>query len=444
VALPLWGYDEPIQRAGYVFYDAAKRDGDAWALAASDKPLTASFGGRYVSDQYGTYLFASAAIYRGLGGHVHRPLMIVVLTATFGALAVLFTWAFAGMFFGARAGSFAAWTVALFPEAVLLSASQMREPYIITGLAAAFYGLARVRIGDNRGAWAPLIGGSLLCLAVSPPFGAMCVLLLAGAWLWQTEGVGRRPWVIGLVVALAVAAIGLTFRAWSAIGGLPGEGLFDVLIGWFTAGSSYELDQLQQVSGIVQYLFKLTPKWIHLPLATAYGLTQPFLPAALADPAAVVWRVIAILRGIGWYAMLPFLGYAGLAAFGQRRRRHMALYLALVTLIVVLVASFRVAGDQWDNPRYRTAFVALQAALAGWGWNHARQRGSPWLARLAVLLTGFVVIFLPWYAGKYYGTPSPSLLGTFALEVVFVGGYLALAMIRDRLRRSPSGRANAG
>jgi hypothetical protein len=193
VALPIWGYDKPIQRAGYVFYDAAARDSDAWALAASDKPLTAAFGGRYVSDQYGTLLFASAGIYRGLGAHVHRPLMIVLLTATVGALAVIFTWAFSGMLFGARAGAFAAWTVALFPDAVLLSASQMREPFIITGLAMAFYGFARARIGDSRGALAPLIGGTLLGLAVSPPFGAMGVVLLAGAWLWVRGGTRRRP-----------------------------------------------------------------------------------------------------------------------------------------------------------------------------------------------------------------------------------------------------------
>ncbi len=124
--------------------------------------------------------------------------MIVELAAAVGALAVVFTWAFSGMLFGARAGVFAAWTVALYPEAVLLGASQMREPFIITGLAMAFFGLARARIGDSRGAWPPLIGGTLLCLAISPPFGVICVMLLAGAWLWEQGGlrataVGARP-----------------------------------------------------------------------------------------------------------------------------------------------------------------------------------------------------------------------------------------------------------
>jgi hypothetical protein len=439
VALPIWGYDQPNQRAGYVFYDAAKRDGDAWALAASDKPLTAAFGGRYTSDQYGTFLFASAGLYRAFGGPVHRPLMIVILAATVGALAVVFTWAFGGILFGARAGVFAAWTVALFPEAILLSASQMREPFIMTGLAIAFYGYARTRIGDPRGALPALLGGTLLCLAVSPPFGVNCVLLLAAAWLWEAKGLRRRPWMIALVVVLVTAAVGLTFRAWSSIGGLPGEGLFDVLIGWFTAGSRYELSQLEEASGIVQYLFGLTPKGLHLPLATAYGIAQPFLPAALTDPGAAIWRVIAVLRGLGWYALLPFLGYGVLGVIRQKRWRHLSTYLALVAVVVVVLASYRVAGDQWDNPRYRTAFIALQAALAGWGWSYARRVGDPWLPRLAILLGGFVLIFLQWYLGRFYGIPSLSLIPTFVLLAVFVVGYLVFSLVNDRRVGSRNG-----
>lgn len=444
VALPIWGYDQPIQRAGYVFYDASKRDNDAWALAASDKPLTAAFSPRYTSDQYGTLLFVTAGLYRGLGGHVHRPLMIVELAAVTGALAVVFTWAFSGMLFGTRAGVFAAWIVALYPEAVLLSASQMREPFIMTGLAMAFYGFARMRIGDMRGALPPLIGGTLLSLAVSPPFGVIGVLLLAGAWLWVQGGLGRRPWLITFLGILVVAALALTFRAWSAIGGLPGGDVFGVLMGWFSAGSEYQLRLLEGASGIVQYMFKRTPDWLHLPLATAYGVAQPFLPAALTDPGAAIWRVIAVLRAIGWYALMPFLGYAALATIKERRWRHLSLYLVIVTVIVVLAASFRVAGDQWDNPRYRAAFIALQAALAGWGWSHAMRSGSAWLGRMAVLLGGFVLIFVQWYAGRYYGTPSLDLLPTLALEAVFVVGYLGMSLALDRRRRPPDFGAEAG
>ncbi len=439
VGLPIWGYDEPVQRAGYVFYDASKRDGDAWALAASEKPLSAAFSPRYTSDQYGGLLFLSAGVYRAVGQHVHRPLMIAALAAVFGALAVVFTWAFAGMTFGARAGMLAAWIVALYPEAVLLGASQMREPFMMTGLAVTFYGLARARLGERRRSLIPLIAGPILCLAVSPPFGALCVVLLAGAWVWESTGVLRRPWVIGLLLVLAGLGAVLTIRAWGHIGGLPGKGILDVVAGWITAGAEYQLRIAQQQSAVIQFVFKSAPKWAYLPLATLYGLTQPFLPAALMDPGAAVWRVIAIFRGLGWYALLPFLAYAFVAAFGERRWRHPAVYLALVSLLVIVVASFRAAGDQWDNPRYRAAFICLQAALAGWAWVNAQRTGSPWLKRLAGLVAGLVVLFLPWYAGRTLGIPSPSLYATLGLELAFSVVYMGAAVVLDRRRRVPPG-----
>jgi hypothetical protein len=234
---------------------------------------------------------------------------------------------------------------------------------------------------------------------------------------------------------LVVAGLALTFRAWSSIGGVPGHSLFQVLMGWFIAVADYQRTLLQAASGIVQYLFDLAPKWMRWPMVIAYGVAQPFLPAALTDDALPLWRGIAVLRGLGWYALLPFLGYGILAPIGQPRWRHLSTYLALVSVIVILVASYMAAGDQWDNPRYRASFIALQAALAGWGWTHARRTGSPWLKRLAVLLAGFVLIFLQWYVGRYYGTPSLDLLATLGLEGVFVLGYLLVSLALDMRRR---------
>jgi NADH:ubiquinone oxidoreductase subunit 5 (subunit L)/multisubunit Na+/H+ antiporter MnhA subunit len=179
-------------------------------------------------------------------------------------------------------------------------------------------------------------------------------------------------------------------------------------------------------------------------MVIAYGVAQPFLPAALTDDAAVIWRLIAVLRGLGWYMLLPFLGYGILAPFGQRNWRHLSTYLALVSVIVILVASYMAAGDQWDNPRYRTSFIALQAALAGWGWAHAQRSESPWLRRLAVLLAGFVLIFLQWYLGRYYGTPSLDLLATLAFEVVFAVGYLVVCLAFDLRRGRRQAEARPG
>lgn len=443
--LPIWGYpDNKSNQAGYVFYDAFKRDNDAWALAASDKPLTAAFSPRYTSDQYGGLLLISATTYRLLGNHVHRPLMVVLLAAAVGALAVLFTWGFTAMTLGGGAAAVAAWIVALYPDAVLLGASQMREPFMIAGLAAALYGYARARIGDRRTALILIAVGTLFGLIVSPPFGVLIVATLLGAVIWERRLGGRRLTLVLAGAVLLVVGLALTFRAWSAIGGLPGSNIGQVILGWLTAGADYQLRLLQEQSGIVQKVFALTPAWAHIPLATLYGLTQPFLPAALADATVPAMWIVSIGRAVGWFAMIPFLIYGIVVSLRQARSRSLTPYLAALVVLVALIASYRAAGDQWDNPRYRTTFLAIQAAVAGWALIHARKNHNPWLVRIVVMDIAFVLIFLQWYAGRYLQTPSLGLNATLAAEAACMLGVIAWGLIRDRLAAHRIRRSNVG
>jgi hypothetical protein len=54
--LPQFGYEEPTQQAGFVFFDAFRRDGSAWDLAQSGDPLSIAFSDEYSSDQHGGLL----------------------------------------------------------------------------------------------------------------------------------------------------------------------------------------------------------------------------------------------------------------------------------------------------------------------------------------------------------------------------------------------------
>src|SRR3972149_2069020 len=148
--LPIYGYDEKVQRAGYVFFDAYKRDSDAWAVTRSDRSLWLELTEPRSTDQYGGMLFLSAAIYRTLTPEVHRPLLITLVTALVSTLGVLFSWAFAEKALGYRSSGFTAWVYALYPEGVLLASSQMREPFGMTAIAAALYGYAVLRAGGRR------------------------------------------------------------------------------------------------------------------------------------------------------------------------------------------------------------------------------------------------------------------------------------------------------
>ena len=143
LVLPVAGYDEEVQKAGYVFFDAYQRDNQAWELATSDQSLTAAFRGEsFISDQYGGLLALSAATYRLLSPDFHRPTLILILTALFGALSVLFTLLAVRKRWGERAAGIVGWVMVLYPEAVLMGASQMREPFLIALFRRGLLGIA--------------------------------------------------------------------------------------------------------------------------------------------------------------------------------------------------------------------------------------------------------------------------------------------------------------
>jgi hypothetical protein len=431
--LPHYGYpEEDGQRTDYIFQDARLRDNDAWALGRSDRPITSAFTDPTSSDQYGGLLYISAAIYRSLSAGLHRPLLVTLPAATFGGLAALFTWAFASMRFGRSVGLLAGWVVALYPDAVLLGASQMREPFIMAGLSLALYGYTRARGGRPRAGVAAGVLGVLVALFVSPPYALVVLLLVGLQWMW--EG-GLRPGLGVGLAGLAALAVGLTALAWSGIQDVSGGNPLTLLADWLLQGARFQLLLLERGSGWVQKVFELTPEWTHLPLATAYGLTRPLLPAALADrTGSALWQSVGIWRSLGWFALLPTLLYAPLAALRHAKRRSLLLYLALAFWVAAVLVSLRAAGDDWDNPRYRAVFVPLMGVLAGWVWTHARQFGDRWLGRTYVTVLGATLIFLHWYAGRYYGTPRLSLEATLAVMLGFAVIYVGGMALVDRRR----------
>lgn len=441
LALPELGYDTSPQNAGYVYYDAYARDTDAWARGRSDQALTSAFLDRKVSDQYGGLLFISAAAYRYLSEGVHRPLLVMLLAVAVSSLAILFAWGFAAMTLGEAAGVLAAWIVALYPEAVLLGASQMREAFTIPGLALALFGYARLRTGRWRSGMSAVVLGVGLALFMSPPFGFAIAVLVGGLWLIENR-LSRRNvgWLLAGMAGLALLGLALTWLAWSSVGGLPESGPLGLLVSWFDAGAAFQLAELERGSGWVQKLFELTPAWAHMPLAVVYGLTQPFLPAALADNSgAPIWQAIAIWRAIGWFALLPLMLYGAVAAFRAERRRRLLAFLAVVVWLVAIVASFRAAGDQWDNPRYRAAIIVPQAALAAWAVVNARRGADPWLRRSVWLVAGPTLLLLHWYVGRYYATPRLELFLTLGLAALWALGVLVYGFWTDRRRSAATG-----
>jgi len=433
--LPQYGYsDSAPHQAGYIFKDAYHRDTDAWRLAESDKSLISAWEGDYSSDQYGGLLFLSAFLYRTVSSDVHRPILIILVASTLGSLCVLFTWSFTHKLFGNRAAMFAAWLVAFYPEAVLLGSSQMREPFLMTALALGLEGYTHSRSTRLKQGLLYWLCGLILALLISPPYALIILGILIFAWLWEKRGDAKHIVItLGALLLFCFVVFALTIRAWAMIEGAPDGNLIDLVRWWIQSGAGYQLHLLEQSSGWVQTIFGMVPDWGRLPLATLYGLVQPFFPAAVMDnTSAPLIRAIVAFRALGWFFLLPFLIYAPLAAIRYKGWRSLETYLGILLWVAALLVSYRDAGRLWDNPRWRAIFLCLQAAMAGWAWITAREEHDPWLLRIGVVVVIPTITFLHWEMGRYYQTPRLSFWKTLGLSISIILLYLTCILTFDR------------
>jgi hypothetical protein len=433
--LPQLGYpDNEVHQAGYVFYDAFRRDVQARDLAASDAPLLSAFSEDYSGDQYGGTLWLSAVVYRALSRDIHRPNLILVLTAVAGALGTLFVWKASRAWFGDAPAGAAAWIFALYPEAVLLGASQMREAFLIPLVGMAFFGLTDLQ-GTNlrRSPWLAL--AAVLLFLASPPVAVAALGLLLVAW-WLEPG-QRRSWkpiaLSGVLLILGLAAVTWIFSRYPS---LERAGPWRVLLEWLQYNAEFQSYLLERASGWVQKLIREAGSQWQLAIVLLYGLARPVLPAQLVVPGASIMRAIGIFRGLGWYLLAPLLIYSlTILPRSQFERRRQVLWMALTVFGWILLGALIAGGDQWDNPRYRAILLAWQAPLAGWAWVWARQQRDAWLTRLLAVEGLFVLLFTEWYISRYYRIFERLnfwvMVGVIlaAAALILVGGWA-----RDRAR----------
>jgi hypothetical protein len=419
VILPQWGYGSGPEEAGYIMADAHRRDTVAWELAQSEKPLLDAFEDYRYVDQYGGFLFFSASIYRYFGADFHTPLLIVILTAAISGLAVLFTWAFTQRLWDRDVAYLAAWLATLYPEAILLGSTQMREALMMPLAAMALYGLVSIFQKQPWQGVGWLIFSLGISIPLSPTFTILLIIVLVVLALFMSP---RRLWQdwrfwAALLALILIGLLGLwLFGAQIVPGGANNP--LALLRRWTGRTSKWQMIVSQNSSGWMYKLLEKTNPDLYKWIVLAYGVMQPFLPAALIAGGNLFWHLLAIWRALGWNLLLPFLLYAPLRAI-QKRERRIALGASLAVWIVILSASFRSGGDLWDNPRYRAAFFCLQVALVAWAWVNQQREPDPWFRRMFVGV-GFVLIwFVPWYLRRYTPLTWPviDVFKTFGLGV---------------------------
>jgi hypothetical protein len=241
-------------------------------------------------------------------------------------------------------------------------------------------------------------------------------------------------------LVLLVVAGALIARGWRTAGFSREVSPLALLTERLAQVPGFQIQRLARGSGWVDAIFDRTPEWTHPGLVVFYGATQPLLPAAIADNTSIpLMRAVAVWRAVGWFLLVIPLLYGMVAATTKRgfRQRGVA-FLAVVTLLTTIIAAYWGGGDQWDNPRYRSAFLPAQAVFAAWAWLEAKRRGSPWLLRVGWLVGGVTLCLLAWYVGRYYPTPRLGLVPTLAAAAAFVALSLVVWTVRDLRRARPA------
>jgi hypothetical protein len=337
---------------------------------------------------------------------------------------VALAWKAANKVWGKSMAMGVGWIMVLFPESILLGSSQMREPFLITFVAMAFWGVASWA-ENHRSAAAWLVGSLAGMLLFSPGIAVISIILLAG-WLWlrRKERAVRWWWIagVGMVVLLAFLLL-----AWSVGGSLQVKsGPMATLANWMRFTVQFDSQKLEQASGWVQAIFSHVPLSLHLPLIIGYGVAQPVLPDAIGAPAVWPMRVLGIVRGLGWYALLPLLLYGiyPILRMTDKRERLAWLWLWAVVWVWILISAARGGGDQWDNPRYRTILLVFQAILAAEVISLQQHSHERWLGRLLAMEGVFVVCLAAWTWTR--DDANPYLLPLGGTVAVFIAASLLI------------------
>ena len=408
LALPVYGYvDDEDQSAGFAYTDAHRRDSQAWDLASSEHSILDAFSKNYAYDQYGGLLAFSAFVYRYGSPDAHRPLMLVLLSAFMAALGLPFLWKAARQHWGAKTAVASGWIYALYPESILLGGSAMREPYLWAFSAFALWGFVNSGVQPSNSRRNALIwlGIGIAGMLLVQPVAALMTLVILAGWMYFTSERGRTSWWRILAVAVVfIAGLFLLSSGLNRSGSLEGGTPIGIINNFIREAVKWDVYQLERGSGKVQVLFEQMPKWMHLPFVTAYGIFQPVLPAAFVEPTKLIWRIIAVLRALGWYAMLPALILSIVASTGEgeKKKRRVFIWLSFMMWVWIIITALRGGGDQWDNPRYRAILFLWQAILAGYVWCWWRETKNAWFLRVVAMEFVFLIFFGQWYASRYF------------------------------------------
>lgn len=388
-----WGYDQEPYQSGYLFKDAYSRDNQAWDLAISDQPIWVAFSSDFFTDQYGGLLALSSLIYRLFTPVAHFQMNIIFFVTMINVIGILF------LALGLQeknkeislstSSKIIILIFSFYPDAILFSASQMREP-ILLGISACLFWIIHKQEINLWKRFVLFSLFSIFILLISLKIGVFVIFsyliwMLFQPYRKQIKIINSKIMILPVVIIVFIAL----FFSYH----------------WILEAGKWDALLLERNSGFVQYIVSIIGTRYRLLFASIYGLFQPVLPAALIEPSKLFWKILNSLRALGWYLMLPTLVYGIVYFFRENDTIKKFEYVVIWSFSVfwILLSSIRAGGDMWDNPRYRLGFLIFIAYIIAVAFYHGWKTKDHWLARFFIAELVFVLFFLQWYISRYTG-----------------------------------------
>jgi len=422
-----WGYDQEPYLSGYLFKDAFGRDMQAWDLSISGQSIFAAFNNEFFTDQYGGLLALSSLIYRVFTPDSHFQINIIFIVALINVLGIIFL--ARGLLEKENEISLSLSSkiiiliFSFYPDAILFSSSQMREP-ILLGLSAILFWIIHkneMKFWLRLGLFTLI---SLILLLFSLKIG---IFIIFSFFIWMLFQPYSKEFPIFksklLVLPIALGGIIALYFSYN----------------WVIEAGKWDAVLLERSSGFVQYIVSTIGSKYRLIFASFYGLFQPVLPAALIEPSKLFWKLLNSLRATGWYLILPIILYGFIYLFRENDKNRKFEYMFVWSLSVfwIVLSSIRAGGDMWDNPRYRVSFLIFIAYIVGVAFVHGVKTKDHWLKRIFFAEIIFILFFIQWYISRYTGLFEnlPFFQMVFILMVIFAIIFISGVINEIKMKR---------